>query len=313
MGMIVSINDDQCPKVSREAMDRQRSAKIMRRLNIDSGNRLPLASRQSPNTSDTPHRNERTKTKPSERYNRRSPTVSLEPRPIEELHNERSYLTVDLQRQDERTRNLMAGLSQIEEECSSAQTPGEARAFRKQAGRMRSGLAEAERQEKLILLRLSELYIEIRSRERWSQVQQRREPSQTMFWQVDHPHLWMPQLLSPISPVTPLPPVWYCPDPVSMTWSSPLSPMSPEFVPGAFSFRDLHWDANRSGPESSNHSPCWVREKDCETPQNQHELNGWDANSGTNSRSLSTPTPSSSRTPERRMSLPTPDTTWPLE
>lgn len=305
-------------------MDRQKLANTMRDLSIDSSSRLPLTFRKPPSQDDAHSREEGTKrklkeTKPSlpqppRKQNRRSRAVSLEPRPFAELHNERSYLAVNLQRQNGRAENLMAELLQAEDQCSSAQTPAEARKLRKQAGRLRNSLAEAERQEKMILMRLSELYVEIQSRERWSLVHQRRQSSHAMLWQVDHPHLLMPQqVFSPVSPMTPLPIGYYNADPVSMTHPSPLSPLSPEFVPGAFSFRDLNWDANRSGVESPNYSPCWVREKECDNSQAQNPLDGWETSSGNNSRSLSTPTPSLPQTPERRLSLPTPDAVWPLE
>ena len=248
---------------------------------------------------------------------RQYPTRIPLPRPFEELHNERSYLMVNLQQQDERTKNIMARLLRAQERANYPNTPIEARKLRKQAGRLRSDLANAERQEKSILSRLSELYVEIQRRERWEQVQQRT------VWQPQTPQFASPsQLLSPISPITPLPYGWYHPPSVALPSLSPLSPTSPEFIPGAFYFRDPNWGVNEGDTsravESSNYSPGWPRDEQCEAGNKDipHELNGWDLSSGNNSRSMSTPTPSNAsmpRTPERRMSLPAPDHTFSLD
>lgn len=99
----------------------------------------------------------------------------LHPRSYEEIYAERAYLTASLQAYSLRAIEMIHQYSLIEEELQARDHIGkERRKLRKQMSFIKVKLSEASRQEKAIVLRLSELHMEQLGRDAWDQVQQRR-------------------------------------------------------------------------------------------------------------------------------------------
>ncbi|KAL7818381.1 hypothetical protein V8C26DRAFT_55907 [Trichoderma gracile] len=99
----------------------------------------------------------------------------LHPRSYEEIYAERAYLTASLQAYSLRAIEMIHQYSLIEEELHARDHVGkERRKLRKQMSFIKVKLSEASRQEKAIVLRLSELHMEQLGRDAWDQVQQRR-------------------------------------------------------------------------------------------------------------------------------------------
>jgi len=96
---------------------------------------------------------------------RLSALSTLDPRPLEDLYQERSYLIHSLHRQSERATALLryATLQSRAEQTRRA---------RKEAAQLKSKIAESTQQEQLILLRLGEIWLELRGRERWAVAQE---------------------------------------------------------------------------------------------------------------------------------------------
>ncbi|KAH8912536.1 hypothetical protein BR93DRAFT_933521 [Coniochaeta sp. PMI_546] len=169
-------------------------------------------------------------------------------------YTERSYLFQSLQGQNERAKKLLQRLSSAEDRlllgCLGA---GEARRLRKETRLLRKKVADNAQQERLTLLRLGDLYVEIQNRERWVQLQQERLAAlMARQQQPYYPRVFAPvvshgpddatastpadtgpSLFRQMSPPPPPPPTA-----VSCLSSFPplspctLSPLSPSFVPG---------------------------------------------------------------------------------
>ncbi|OIW32126.1 hypothetical protein CONLIGDRAFT_253014 [Coniochaeta ligniaria NRRL 30616] len=175
--------------------------------------------------------------------------------PISDPYTERSYLFQSLQGQNERAKKLLQRLSSAEERlllgCLAA---GEARRLRKEMRLLKKKMADNAQQERLTLLRLGDLYVDIQNRERWVQLQQQRLAT-VMAQQQQQPYY--PRVFAPVASrrpedvmtstsldtvpqepgqMSPPPP----PPPTAVPWFgslpplSPctLSPLSPTFVPG---------------------------------------------------------------------------------
>ncbi|KAK1244412.1 hypothetical protein MKX07_003211 [Trichoderma sp. CBMAI-0711] len=100
----------------------------------------------------------------------------LHPRSYEEIYAERAYLTASLQAYSLRAIDMIHQYSLIEEELQARDHVGkERRKLRKQMSFIKVKLSEASRQEKAIVLRLSELHMEQLGRDAWDQVQRRRQ------------------------------------------------------------------------------------------------------------------------------------------
>jgi hypothetical protein len=155
-------------------------------------------------------------------------SMSFDSQPLVGLSNERSYLVENLRRQHARGERLSHALHNVETRLGSAQSKGEARKLRKEAGLLRSKIAEARKQEELITMRLNDLQNEDLTY--FYQAQQ----TSLFSYQYPPPQPWgqvqMPPLtpLTPISPLTPLPAGLYSPMPMPMPM--PPSPLcSPYF------------------------------------------------------------------------------------
>jgi len=161
---------------------------------------------------------------------RRQPSLSSVPQPsrsLAELHTEESYLQHTLRSQDARARRLIASLPSLHELQAGPVTPREARRLRKEVGALRNKIDNAAHQERLTMQRLSDLYVEIRARERWCQAWLNQQQVQE---QTGYPALpefmtsssgWIlstgetsPGVWSPISPITSTPDIFQSPWPV---------------------------------------------------------------------------------------------------
>ncbi|KAI0014275.1 hypothetical protein F4779DRAFT_612567 [Xylariaceae sp. FL0662B] len=101
--------------------------------------------------------------------------LGLRPRSFEELHTERSYLLEMLQQQDRQALELYRRLPHVEEQIERCNDPDGVKRAKKHQGWLKNRVAETVKEEKGILTRLSELYVEIQCRDRWYQVERDRE------------------------------------------------------------------------------------------------------------------------------------------
>lgn len=159
---------------------------------------------------------------PAPYYTTQSPVFS--PQGLGSPNHERSYLLENLQRQHERGERLTHALSNIEVRVASARSKAEGKKLRKEATVLRGKVAEAHRQEQLILLRLDDIQNEDLNRIGFYQAQSAVMSPFSTGWSLYQP--WAPMTLPqmspihPISPLTPLPPGIYHPTPVA---PSPLT------------------------------------------------------------------------------------------
>ncbi|KAK4069593.1 uncharacterized protein Triagg1_7017 [Trichoderma aggressivum f. europaeum] len=133
--------------------------------------------------------------------------LMFHPRSYEEIYAERAYLTTSLNVYSIKVMELINQYALIEEVLQAKEHPGkERRKLRKQMSFIKVKLSEASRQEKAIVMRLSELHMEQLGRDAWDQIQQRR-----MFYSNFSSDAAMP----------------------SASLGTPLSATSKEFVPSA--------------------------------------------------------------------------------
>ncbi|KAL1843373.1 hypothetical protein VTJ49DRAFT_1960 [Mycothermus thermophilus] len=211
---------------------------------------------------------------------------SLDPRPLEELHNERSYLLYNLQKQNDRATRLFERYASIEARLTEAATPSEAKKCRKEAALIRSKIAESTQQEQLMLLRLSEIQIELQNRDRWMRVHS--QPSS--YFQPQHPPFVYPPPAPPAPPpsanmsfssdVLPHPQSNMCEAPAQFqshndkntpttatttthptcpcpSSSSVLSPLSPCFTPGVCFIEDIWSRASKTPSADKEEAKSW--------------------------------------------------------
>lgn len=147
-----------------------------------------------------------------------SPLISSAP--LGSPNNERSYLLENLQRQHQRGERLSHALSNVEVRLASVQSKSEARRLRKEAGLLRSKIAESQKQEQLIMLRLNDIQHEDLIRGELFQAQSAGlVPYQTLWSPYSPMQPWSPMTLPvspvhPVSPLTPLPPGLCHPSPI---------------------------------------------------------------------------------------------------
>ncbi len=114
------------------------------------------------------------------------PVQTLDPRPLQELHNERSYLIHNLQKQGDRAARLHHRYAAVEARLNTAtaQPPSaETKKTKREASLLRAKIADTAQQEQLTLLRLGEIHLELQNRDRWVMLV--------------HQHLLMQQMPSP--------------------------------------------------------------------------------------------------------------------
>lgn len=142
----------------------------------------------------------------------------------DQQHPERAYLAATLRRQDERAMKLFQSLRQVEQRlaaqqsgeeepggCSSSNSNEERganrRKLRKEAALLRRKLAEAEQQERLILLRLGDIYVELQRQERRAQAEHQHQHQQRQRRQTTQAHR-QPVAAPPALPIVYSQPFW---------------------------------------------------------------------------------------------------------
>lgn len=151
-------------------------------------------------------------------------SMSFDSQPLVGMSNERSYLVENLRRQHQRGERLSHALHNVETRLGSAQGKGEARKLRKEAGLLRSKIAESRKQEELITMRLNDLQNQ--------DLKYFYQAQQTSLFPYAYPptqpwsQIPLPAMtpLTPISPLAPLPAGLYQPTPV------PPSPLDSAFL-----------------------------------------------------------------------------------
>ncbi len=169
---------------------------------------------------------------------------------MEDLCVERDYLIAYLQSQDARSRRLLGSLAAVEQEqMLPVHSAAEARRMRREVGLLKNRISEASQQEGTTLMRLSDLYAEIRRRERLFQIY------------LEQQHLQQQQAAAASMMSEPGPAGPYIPPPMVLSaagwlqngeWmplALPLSPMSPTSSPGAL------FDYEGGGPWSLSYGP----------------------------------------------------------
>ncbi|KAK3353197.1 hypothetical protein B0T25DRAFT_568411 [Lasiosphaeria hispida] len=170
--------------------------------------------------------------------------LTLDPRPLEELYNERAYLLHSLQRQGERAMRLFERYAALEAQMGGKK--GGVRKLKKEAATVKSRIREGTQQEQLMMLRLGEIHVEIQNRERWVVVRQRPVHQSTVFER---------QLGSPLTT-----------SPEYFSAESALSPLSPSFVPGTAAPGDV-WGQKGAGTSSKGRQPLAGYEDSPTIPQ----------------------------------------------
>ncbi|CAM1503090.1 Fc.00g078660.m01.CDS01 [Cosmosporella sp. VM-42] len=144
-------------------------------------------------------------------------SLIFSPRPYENLYTERAYLTTALQKQSVRTVGLIRHFSSVETHLQGLEGK-ERRKLRKQLSMLKSKLNGAAEQERAIFGRLGEVYVEIQSRETWTQASHSRSNS----W--DSYSMDTPSVYSAVSPMS-----YSMPTPTTS-----LNVMSAEFAPAGY-------------------------------------------------------------------------------
>lgn len=143
----------------------------------------------------------------------------LAPRPAQDLLVERAYLVGSLAAQGARAAELIRRLSVAEQ--VAAEGEGGRRRLRKRIALLQGKIAAVAEQEKAVIVRLGELYVEMQSRERWARVRAEAAMRECYFPVMPPGH---PACGAPV-PVAEEPAV------EGLSISTGLNPLSPEFVP----------------------------------------------------------------------------------
>lgn len=149
------------------------------------------------------------------------PHPLLSPSPLAAPNNERSYLVENLQRQHQRGERLSHALANVEDRLPAAQNKTEARKLRKEAGLLKTKIAESRKQEQMIMLRLNDIQNEDFNGAGLFQAQSAGLVPYAMLWSpYSSIQPWSPMTMpmmspvDPVSPLTPLPPGIYHPSPI---------------------------------------------------------------------------------------------------
>ncbi|KAK2042114.1 hypothetical protein LZ31DRAFT_373394 [Colletotrichum somersetense] len=154
------------------------------------------------------------------------------PNSLEHLYTEKAYLTASLENQGNREADLMRKLSVLQERIDNGLPSDERRKSRKRAALLKSRIAEVAGQKKAILLRLGDIYVELQSRETWTQIQSELHERRCSSWGTKD--------------VT-------TPSDVTSMIPTPLDAASPMFFPASYHPLHVTWDVP-SQSESQMHA-----------------------------------------------------------
>lgn len=190
---------------------------------------------------------------------------SLDPRPLQDLHNERSYLFYNLRKQGDRATRLFQRYAAVETRLAAATTTPETRKCKKEAALIKTKIVESTQQEQLILLRLGEIHVELQNRDRWMLVHHRpllQSPPPLVYPTQSPPPYPLSPSVAQGGEVYPLSPFQehereqedasatdQSSDYFSCPPSSLLSPLSPCFTPGVVFSEDIWSRASKTSAE----------------------------------------------------------------
>ncbi|KAK4466160.1 hypothetical protein QBC42DRAFT_293526 [Cladorrhinum samala] len=152
---------------------------------------------------------------------------SLDPRPLEELHHQRSYLDHDLTKQRHRANALFQKYAALEATVLlNPQTPSERKKSERYAASLKNKISESTQQQLLTLMKLDEIDLELQNRARFMMA--RQQPFSNQQWMAllgarGHPPLQphLVPIMQQYSPITAaaaavaFPPLPYRPPPNS--------------------------------------------------------------------------------------------------
>ncbi|KZL71275.1 pyruvate formate lyase activating enzyme [Colletotrichum tofieldiae] len=161
------------------------------------------------------------------------------PNSYEHLYTERAYLTASLKNQGDREVDLMRKLSILQEKIDNGLPSDERRKSRKKTALLKSKIMEAAAQKKAVLLRLSDIYVELQSRETWMQIQSEVYERRYSWWSTDSPGTAYVTTPSDVTSMIP----------------TPLDTVSPIFFPMGCHPIYNTWDAMTPHSESQLHAP----------------------------------------------------------
>ncbi|KAI2607402.1 uncharacterized protein GGS25DRAFT_522923 [Hypoxylon fragiforme] len=114
--------------------------------------------------------------------------LGLHPRSFDELHKERLHLLQMLQQHDQSATELSQRVPAVEEQINYwTGSTDELRETKKHSGWLRYRISETVEEERRILARLSDLYVEIQCLERWCKADKDREMRDTRQRQQQQP------------------------------------------------------------------------------------------------------------------------------
>ncbi|KAI0158938.1 hypothetical protein BJ166DRAFT_318722 [Pestalotiopsis sp. NC0098] len=132
--------------------------------------RHPVADRGHTRSFRTFHNGPRPMRNPPRRRSNRTTQITLEPRPFQELHQEREELLCALNAEDDRALALYQRLVYCDDKIKSFKRNHRRDGTKREQQWVRRRMEESIEAQRAILARLSEVYIEIQSRERWGAV-----------------------------------------------------------------------------------------------------------------------------------------------
>ncbi|KAK4165272.1 hypothetical protein QBC43DRAFT_369404 [Cladorrhinum sp. PSN259] len=105
---------------------------------------------------------------------------SLDPRPIQELYHQRSYLDHDLSKQRNRSNTLFQKYAATEAAMlnpSTLKSSAQVKKAERYAASLKSKISQSTEQQLLILMKLDEIDLELQNRARWMMAHQKHHPA----------------------------------------------------------------------------------------------------------------------------------------
>ena len=158
-----------------------------------------------------------------------------------QLREEQAYLLATLPSQNQRAAGYMGLLSELQEKLRSGELPSDQRRkTKKKISMTRKKIAEASEQQRVILGRLGELFVELQNRERWAQLMGGPMSAVSDWYYMDSPMTPWTGAISTPSDMTPM-----------ISPRLPLDATTTEFIPmGYFGFPP-------DGAYHQPYSPSW--------------------------------------------------------
>lgn len=178
------------------------------------------------------------------------------PRPYESLYTERAYLATALQGQSAKRSDLIQQYATTRHAIETTQ-PSQHRKLNRRQFVLRGRISEASTQEQVIFLRLSELYVELKSREAWERAEAQQRRQLVIRQQPYSPSTISSAVSSSRSNGTAA--TYFS---ASTAPSTPLNPETPDFVPRSerYTLCETHSQKPRVATESKDLATVEERE-----------------------------------------------------